>query len=687
MVIRFFLWICFLLCASGISAQAYTFECVSGSRLTGDSCDICPTTIVESRSFNGLVIYRDSAFWRWVDQPYSIRVKPGGIVEYWEHSVNPYSERITVPLAATGFFTVQGMADSTWCNSSAPQRFPVLEFDSLSPTLAKAWISGSQTGFGLRALSGVTFSYSVDTLGIAASGGGLDDGDKGDITVSSGGTVWTIDNEAVSNAKFRNSVGTSVVGRAANSTGSVADIVASTSGHVLRRTDTALSFGQVVEEGIANNAVTTGKIADAAVTLAKIQNFDALSVLGRSANSAGVGGFIAAGTDAHVLRRSGTTLGFGQVATGGITDLAVTTSKIANSAVSTDKLADIAVTTAKIANDAVTYAKMQNAAANNILLGNNNGAGTDFEELTVAQIYTLLGMTGVANRFALWTGANTIGNDEAFTFDAANDRMTVAGTVAGTGANNAFLNLNSGAITGATEFLRMSGNISGNMLATMFNSNNANAGRHTIFQILSGGNSSGDAAIQFTVNGVMTHVIGIDNTDDRFKITPNATTPGGNANMGIIVRDNAGTGNVGINIDFPTHPLTVEGRGRADLWMGEGNLYNAGNVTFGNGAGTGPALNQIIGTGNGVMVTFTTGTTPTANGNIFTITYPTSFITRSMVVFSAGADNSGAAGDNAATDINKFKINASTAGDFIFKAVGTLSASTQYAVTFNFWGY
>lgn len=55
------------------------------------------------------------------------------------------------------------------------------------------------------------------------------DGNYGDITVSSTGTVWTINNNVVSNAKFRQSGGLSVVGRSASSTGNVADIVGTAS--------------------------------------------------------------------------------------------------------------------------------------------------------------------------------------------------------------------------------------------------------------------------------------------------------------------------------------------------------------------------------------------------------------------------------------------------------------------------
>ena len=55
----------------------------------------------------------------------------------------------------------------------------------------------------------------------------------------------TIQPNAVSNAKFRQSGALSVVGRSANSTGNVADITAGTNHQVLRRSGTSLGFGAI----------------------------------------------------------------------------------------------------------------------------------------------------------------------------------------------------------------------------------------------------------------------------------------------------------------------------------------------------------------------------------------------------------------------------------------------------------
>jgi hypothetical protein len=57
----------------------------------------------------------------------------------------------------------------------------------------------------------------------------------------------------------------SVVGRSGSTAGAVADIVAGTDGHVLRRSGTTLGFGQVVAAGIADDAVGGAKIQDLSI--------------------------------------------------------------------------------------------------------------------------------------------------------------------------------------------------------------------------------------------------------------------------------------------------------------------------------------------------------------------------------------------------------------------------------------
>lgn len=79
-----------------------------------------------------------------------------------------------------------------------------------------------------------------------------------------------IQDGAVTNAKIANRAGNSVMGRASNTAGAVADITASTSGHALRFDGTNVGFGTIPEAGIADGAITTNKIGDGQVTGAKI---------------------------------------------------------------------------------------------------------------------------------------------------------------------------------------------------------------------------------------------------------------------------------------------------------------------------------------------------------------------------------------------------------------------------------
>lgn len=67
---------------------------------------------------------------------------------------------------------------------------------------------------------------------------------SGDLTLANTG-AFTIANNAVSNAKFRQSVALSVVGNSTNATANVADISAASDNQILRRSGTSIGFGSI----------------------------------------------------------------------------------------------------------------------------------------------------------------------------------------------------------------------------------------------------------------------------------------------------------------------------------------------------------------------------------------------------------------------------------------------------------
>lgn len=69
----------------------------------------------------------------------------------------------------------------------------------------------------------------------------------------------------------------------------------------------------VASANIVDGTIATGDLANNAVDGTKLRDSAALSVIGNATNSAADPADITAGTDGHVLRRSGTTLGFGKL--------------------------------------------------------------------------------------------------------------------------------------------------------------------------------------------------------------------------------------------------------------------------------------------------------------------------------------------------------------------------------------
>lgn len=147
---------------------------------------------------------------------------------------------------------------------------------------------------------------------VGGGGGGITDGDKGDITVTASGATWTVDPQAITYAKIQNVTNNRLLGNFSGSAASTQEIqigsTLSVSAGVLQ---TNALTGDVTSS--ANSFATT--IANGAVTFAKMQSSAAsgLSVVGRSVNSSGSFAEINAASDFQILRRSGGSVGFGSI--------------------------------------------------------------------------------------------------------------------------------------------------------------------------------------------------------------------------------------------------------------------------------------------------------------------------------------------------------------------------------------
>jgi len=119
---------------------------------------------------------------------------------------------------------------------------------------------------------------------------------------------------------------------------------------------TAVTDGDKGDITVSSSGATWDIDADV-VGNTELRDSGALSVIGRSANSTGNPADISASAaSGAVLRESGSTLGFGTVATAGIADAAV------------------------------TYAKIQDVSATQRVLGRNTSGSGDVEEVTITQL-------------------------------------------------------------------------------------------------------------------------------------------------------------------------------------------------------------------------------------------------------------------------------------------------------------
>lgn len=159
-------------------------------------------------------------------------------------------------------------------------------------------------------------SWSSDDQTGVNVGGAVTDGDKGDISVSSGGTTWTIDNDAVTYAKLQNVTDARLIGRSAGSNGDAQEITVGTglslSAGSLTATAAGVSDGDKGDITVSSSGATW-TVDNGAITYAKIQNVTDARLLGRSSGTAGTAQEITVGTGLSLSQGATPTL----TATGG----------------------------------------------------------------------------------------------------------------------------------------------------------------------------------------------------------------------------------------------------------------------------------------------------------------------------------------------------------------------------------
>jgi len=746
----------FFLSSYQAKAQApFTFECICDYVTEADSnCDICSSSI-QSRLFCGLLIYKDSVAYKWIDAPYIIKFN-GYNATFQE--IIPSAETITISLFGTNYGTLDSLKDAVECPCNGYSRTLWYASDSIN----YAPISFGDT---LKMVGRNGFSVTFDSLGKKyifdpGSGGGSGTVTSVDATApaegftisgvpitTSGTMVFTLSDDL---AALEALTGTGIAARTAADTWALRTITAGAgisvgNGDGVSGNPTITNTGDLsslnelqvftnssdathhyltlsdgggsitLEEGSNITLTTSGTGSDGVVTIASTGGSGTVTSVDATAPASGftitgvpitTSGTIvfALADDLDALESlTGTGISVRTAAdtwmTRSITAGAGITVNNGNGVSGNPQIVNSGDLSSL--NELQIFTNSSDATHHYLVLSDGGGSltleeGTDISLTTtgtgddgiVTIAYTGSGGgvsgTGVANQGTYWTGTTSIGGGTWWTVDPTNGRHTISGINTGLGSGSAELHIAAASGASNTGFA-LDGSLTSTLSALFQNTSNT-SGANMLVNIASGGTSAGDPYIQFQIPGAggVTYSVGVDNTDsDKFKISPGQTSVGQTANKGIAITTDAAT-RVGINKDAPLHPLDVDGVARAVQWRNTGNVWSSGDISFGSGAGTGPTLNSIGGTNNGFQITFTTGTSPTANANIFTATYPTSFGTSSYPVPGPRNDPGG---NNYLDEYQKFNISSAGAASFTMKANGTLTASTQYSISFVIAGY
>jgi hypothetical protein len=283
-------------------------------------------------------------------------------------------------------------------------------------------------------------------------------------------TTAKIAADNVTFAKMQNIATNSLIGRDTASTGDPENILLNAtlemdgSGNLQRAAltgDVTATAGSNTT-ALASNAVTTAKIADANVTLAKIQNIATDSLIGRDTAASGVPEVI--GLDA-TLEMTGT---------GNLRRAALSGDVAASAGSNATAIGASKVLTTMIADANVTLAKMANLAADTII-GRANGAGTGVPTaLTATQVRTIINVANGADVTAAGNVGTAIHGTTAKTSLVSADEIAIIDSAASNVLSRiTYSNLTSGLAVGSSGDWTPNLNVNGSATGITYSGHNA----------------------------------------------------------------------------------------------------------------------------------------------------------------------------------------------------------------------
>lgn len=356
----------------------------------------------------------------------------------------------------------------------------------------------------------ITTNASTDTVTIsstASDGVGVTDGEKGDVTVSSSGTVWTVNNDVITNAKLAGMPASTIKGNNVGVGGNPVDLTAAQVKTLLEITASDVSnLATIATSGSATNLIT-GTVPAA--------------VFNDTSHGARAGGTLHADATTTV---AGFMSGADKTKLNGI----ATNANLYTHPNHTGDVTSIADGVQTITANVVTNAKLAQMASNT-LKGNNTGALANALDLTTSQVKTMLAIT-TADVFGLGTLATQSG--------------TFSGTSSGTNTGDQAL-FQTIAVSGQSNVVADTTTDTLTLVAGTGTSITTNASTDAITFT----NTAPDQTVALTQGGTVT----VSGT------YPNFTISGAATNLGYTASTRALTSSTGTGVTIPLFSSTDAG--------------------------------------------------------------------------------------------------------------------------------